>query len=220
MALITYLTKAQRYQNIMTDEYETLPFDDLALIDEYFSWKKARYEAKYENGMYYCSTLEEWCGVPESKLAHKYVVNYYHEHFKERPMYHEMIGETEGYSIFTSLARLVKMNQLFDWLIKNVMNNEINKEHYEITKSHLEDLLKACAKVKENIQIVNENDYLVDKKCAEKYFPLMKETGYFFGTNEYDHIYARQVIEIVDIVKSILDETNFETEAIYVNTIW
>lgn len=220
MALIMYLTKAPRYQNILTDEYETIPLDDLALIDKYFFWSMRRAEGKTD-----AYTLEEWCGIPESKLPHKYIINYYREFFTEKRFYKEHIGKVTGLSIFNQAARIVKANQLFSWFIENVMDGKVDKEYYEVTKNQLETLLIACEKVLAGCLLQKINDfgdkhYTVNKEIAKQHLPLMKETGYFFGPDKYNSIYAMQVIGAYDTVKQILDATDFEIETVYFNAIW
>ena len=214
MALIMYLTKAPRYQNIMTDEYETIPRDDIVLIDKYFNWKRAKAEGK-DSG----DTLEEWCGIPEDRLAHKYIVNYYGDFYVEKTMYHEYMGEIETYSILDQLARIVKANHIFNWFIHNVMHGVANKDYYEITKDNLESLLNACNKVR-NEFTYNNDKYSVNEAVAEEYLPLMKERGIFFGTDNYDNIYANQVIEAINIINNILATTDFEKETVYFNATW
>lgn len=214
MALIMYLTKAPRYKNIITDEYETIPRDDIVLIDEYFNWKKAKADGK-DCG----STLEEWCGIPASNLAHKYIVNYYRDFYTEKSMYHEYLGDIETYSIFNQLARIVKVNQVFNWFILNVMNGNADKNYHEVTKEHLEDLLTTCEKVKNGFSYHGDK-YIVDEDVAKKYLPIMNERGLFFGTDSYNDIYASQIVDVINIISDILQTTDFERETVYFNAIW
>lgn len=220
MALTMYLIKAPRYQNILTDEYETIPLDDLVLIDKYFFWSMRRAEGKTD-----AYTLEKWCGIPESKLPHKYVVNYYREFFVEKRFYKEHIGNVSGFSIFTQAARIVKANQVFNWFIQNVMEGKADRDYHEISKAQLEALFDACGKVKagcllQEIDGNGENKYIVDEEIGKQHLPLMEETGYFFGPDKYNSIYAMQVINMHVVVKQILDTTDFTKEIVYVNAIW
>lgn len=214
MALIMYLTKAPRYQNIITDEYETISRDDIVLIDKYFNWKRAKAEGK-DSG----NTLEEWCGISEDKLAHKYIVNYYNEFYLKKTVYHEYMGEVETYSIFDQLARMVKANQIFNWFINNVMNNTVDHNYYEVTKENLECLLTACNTV-QNCFDYNDGKYTVNENIAKECLPLMDQRGLFFGTDSYNEVYADQVIETIKIVNNILETTDFEKEVVYFNAIW
>lgn len=215
MALIMYLTRAPRYKNIITDEYETIPRDDIMLIEKYYNWKKARAEGKNSG-----DTLEEWYGVPESKLPHKYIVNYYRDFYTEKNQYVEYIGNTEVYSLFEQLARFVKANQIFNWFIKHVMNDKVDNEYYEVTKEQLESLLEACNRVKDGFTNVGENEYVIDEDVAKEFLPLMKDQGYFFGLDEYSSYYAVQVIATIDAINNILATTDFKKQTIYFNAIW
>lgn len=214
MALIMYLTKAPRYQNIITDEYETIPVSDVVLIEKYFNWRRVRSEGGNSG-----DTLEEWCGIPESKLPHKYVVNHYRDFYTVKTRYSEYAGEIESYGLFEHLARFAKANQIFNWFIKNIMSGQANKEYHEVTKNNLEDLLGACIKV-QNTFVEHEGEYSVNEDVAKETLPLMKERGYFFGTDEYGTIYAHQVIEAINVIKRILTTTDFEKEVVYFVATW
>ena len=220
MALIMYLTKAPRYQNVLTDEYETIPFEDLALVDKYFFWSMRRAEGKTD-----ACTLEEWCGIPESRLPHKYVVNYYGDFFTQKRFYKEYIGNVTGFSIFTQAARIVKANQIFRWFIENVMEGKADKAYHEITREHLEKLTHACRSVRETINRSSNGDnaedqFAVDVDIAKQYLPLMDNPGLFFGTNQYGKVYAADIIRTLRAVEHILHTTNFEKETVYFNAIW
>ena len=214
MALIMYLTRAPRYKNIVTDEYETVPMDDIVLIEKYFNWKRAKEDGK-DSG----DTLEVWCGTPESQLPHKYVVNYYRSFYSVKKMYHEYLGDTEVYSLFEQLARFVKTNQVFAWFIKHVMNGQVDKNYYEVSREHLVNLLDVCNNVINSFGSKGKN-YVVDKDVAKELLPLMDGTGYFFGVDDYNEMYAHQVIAVANTVKTILDTTDFEKQVIYFNAIW
>lgn len=127
--------------------YETIPIKDLALIDKYFFWTMLRYEGKTD-----ACTLEEWCGIPESKLPHKYVVNYYRDYFTEKRFYNEYCGETEGFTIFSQQTRIVKANQIFRWFIEHVMNGRVDEGYHEVTRKQLAKLLHSCKRVREGFK--------------------------------------------------------------------
>lgn len=220
MALIMYLTKAPRYQNVLTDEYETIPFNDLALIDKYYFWTMLRAEGKTN-----AYTMEEWCGIPESKLPHKYVINYYNEFFTEKRFYKEYVGDVTGFTIFTQAARIVKANQILRWFVENVMSGKADKEHHEVTKGQLEQLARACRCVQETFIQVSNGDsenpqFMVEESVAKQYLPIIENPGFFFGTNQYGTVYAADIIRTLRAVEQIIHTTDFEKETVYFNAIW
>ena len=210
VAVIMYFTKVPKYQNILTNEVETLPREDLELIDKYFTWKMVR-----SMGGKAGNTLEEWCGIPQSKLAHKYVVNYYREFFVPRRYYNEYAGYTTASTIFQQLARIPRAPQFIQWFIDNVDNN--TTKYWEISKDQLQDLFLACKKVKFGFisNRKSEEKFLVNKAVAKEYLPLPE----WMSEDAYDHFYASKVIETMEIIRQILFNTDFEKETIYVNYI-
>ena len=220
MALIMYLTKAPKYQDIITDEYVTIPREDIELIDKYFTWGMVRSEGGNAG-----DTLEEWCGIPASKLPHKYIINYYREFFTMKKFYHEYIGDTKGCTIFDQLARIVKANHIFRWFIENVMNGEPDNGYYEVTEEQLIKLLDVCKRVRDGFELIEHDEYYGDKysvneEIAKDLLPLLEEHGYFFGTDHYDINYATHVVEMIDVLVSILRTIDFEKETVYFNAIW
>jgi hypothetical protein len=220
MALIMYLTKAPNYQDIITDEYITIPREDIELIDKYFTWGMVRSEGGNAG-----NTLEEWCGIPASKLPHKYIINHYREFFTMKKFYHEYIGDTKGCTIFDQLARIVKANQIFRWFIENVMDGKPDRQYHEVSARQLFDLLFACKVVRKGFKLIEHDEhygdkYSVNETVARKYLPLLEEQGYFFGSKDYDINYAAHVLEMIDIIENILKTTDFKKETVYFNATW
>ena len=81
MALILYLVKVPRYQNILTERYETIPISDVSLLDSFFYWQQIK-----ELGGKCGNSFEEWCGISESKLPHTYIVNFYNLYMKQQQL--------------------------------------------------------------------------------------------------------------------------------------
>lgn len=208
MALIMYLTRVPRCEDITAEQ--------IVLIENYLEWQ----DENDKNSKYSCDTFEKWCGIPDYKVPNKEYINFYKPYFTKKSMYAEGIGTQECYSIFEQLARLVKTNQIFNWFIKNIMNNYPTKRYYKIAKEHLEELLECCLKVKNRFTLTSDNTYNVDENVAKELLPLLENPGYFFGTNEYDEAYAEQIIKTIDIINNILETTDFEKQTIYFNAIW
>lgn len=214
MALIMYLTKAPRYKNTTIEE--------IKLIESYFHWQ----HEKEIGSRYGGDTFEKWCGHSETELPNSDVVDYYKEFLTKKTTYVEGVGNEEHYSLFTQMARFVKANQILNWFVRNVMDNKLDNEFYEVSKEQLEGFLTTCNEVKDSFTFLRTNEYTkedeyeINEDIADRLLPLMKEKGYFFGSIRYNDLYAEQVIDAANIVKNILDITDFEKETIYFNTIW
>lgn len=213
MALIMYLTKAPKYDNTTAKE--------IMLIEDFLHW---RHENKIKS-RYRCESFEQWGGVSESELPDKYTIEHYRQFYTKKHMYVDGVGQEVCYSIFDQLAHFVKANQVFNWFIKNVMNGNIDNEYYEVTENHLKSLLDVCNKVKEGFNFIGTDDYYgdqydVDVEIASNLLPTMEERGYFFGTGNYGRVYVKQVNEVIDVVKNILETTDFEKETVYFNATW
>lgn len=204
MALIMYFTRAPRYKNIT--------IKDIKMMESYFRWQYEKaIGSRYGNG-----TFENWCGHSESELPETEVIDYYKHFFTKKTIHIEGIGKQESNSVVEQLARLVKTNHIFNWFIKNVMDNVINQEYYEVTKEQLESFLQTCYKVKDTFN----NEHSVDENVAKELLPLMDEAGYFFGPNTYSEFYTDSVVKVIEIVDNILKTTDFEKQTIYFNATW
>ena len=132
MALIMYFNRAPRYDGITAK--------DIKLVESYYAWKKER----ALGGPYSCNTLEEWCGIPESEMPHKYAVNYLLDYMSPKKMYVEGIGETERDSIFEQLGRIANAPHILKWFVDNVMDGKADVGYHEVTSAQLGELLILC----------------------------------------------------------------------------
>lgn len=206
MALIMYFNRAPRYEGITAK--------DIKLVESYYAWKKER----ALDGPYSCNTLEEWCGIPESEMPHKYAVNYLLDFMSPKTMYVEGIGEQERDGIFEQMGRIANAKHIFDWFVKHTMCDNADLEYHEVTQAQLENLLIVCKTVAEGFEIEGD-EYSVNVDIATKVLPLMDGEGYFGGTGDYQHWYAVKVMEMIHIVENILGTTDFEHQAIYFNAL-
>lgn len=213
MALIMYLTKAPRYDNTTAKE--------IMLIEDFLHWL---HEKKIKS-RYSCESFEQWGGVSESELPDKYTIEYYRQFLTKKSMYVEGVGQQTCDSIFDQLARFIKANPIFNWFIQNVMNNNIDKEYYEVTENNLKNLLEVCNKVREGFTFVKTDSYYGDEyevnvEVAKEVLPTVDDAGYVFGPHNYGRAYVNQIINTIDVVNKILETTDFEKETVYLNAIW
>ena len=215
MALIMHFIRVPRYKDDIKKKYETLPFKDLQIINEYFDWKRLR-----ALGQTNCDSLKDWCGVLEDDMPHKYVVNYYADFYNYRKVYNDYDGSiVETYSIFEDLARFVKANQIFNWLIKNVTDGKIDKDYHEISEDNMKKFYKALKKIRRHATLDGDG-YHVNEEDAKENVPVMDDPPVFWGVKEYNELYAEQVVKAYELVNKILCTTDFEKESIYFVASW
>lgn len=192
MALIMYFNRAPRCEGITAK--------DIKLVESYYAWKKER----ALGGPYSCDTLEEWCGIPESEMPHKYTVNYLLDFMSPKKMYVEGIGEQERDSIFEQMGRIANAPHILKWFVDNVMGGKADTEYHEITNEQLSNLFHVCV----DIDVFNSDE---DKEYVKSALPL---TG-----DAYDDFYMTKVRETAEVLSRILCTTNFDVQAIYFNAI-
>lgn len=202
MAIIMYFNRAPRIEGVTAK--------DIKLVESYYAWKKER----ALDGPYSCDTLEEWCGVPETEMPHKHIVNYLLDYMSPKKMYVEGIGEQERDSIFEQLARIANAPHILKWFADNIMDGNADTEYHEVTMQQLMALGGSCMIVSYYSQYDGER-YIVDKAYAEKELPLMGEVS----DDAYDDFYMEKVMETAKMVNDILSTTDFETQTIYFNAI-
>lgn len=135
-----------------------------------------------------------------------------------------------------------KANQIHNWFVQNVQEGVDDCNYYEVSKDNLERLLKICRVVKENSELIKgkvNNGYTFEKnengEFVKKYFIedgyVIKDTiiakellpcvsGFFFGNEDYDEYYYRQIENTIKQLEKILKETNFDEELIEYSSSW
>lgn len=218
MGLDMALYRMPRYKNTTASE--------VSAIENYLDWLKA----KKEGSEYANCTLKEWCGVDESELPSKDVIEFY-KSFNSADKYgYERIMEEVGY--------WRKANQIHNFFVENVQCGEDDcSYHNECTKEILEDLLDRCYKVLTGSimmlgQVKNGQQYvdgkwvdcmepgkvIINPEVAEELLPSCG--GFFFGSTEYDEYYIQDIENTIEIIKKVLATTDFETQAIYYVSSW
>lgn len=93
-----------------------------------------------------------------------------------------------------------KANQIHNWFVQNVQNGNDDCRSYYVGSSQLEDLVNRCKEV------------LEDNSKAEELLP--SQSGFFFGSTEYDEWYFKDLENTVELVGGILEEMK-ENDAYY-----
>ena len=82
----------------------------------------------------------------------------------------------------------------------------------EICRSQVEDLIDACKTVLASRYA--ENGHMI----AESVLPT--QSGFFFGSTQYDKYYYYDVEDVLNTFSTILNEFDFDNDVLYMNCWW
>ena len=112
-------------------------------------------------------------------------------------------GENEG----AEVAYWRKANQVRQWFVDHAgYNADANCEEHPITKSILERLVSDCKTV------------LADHSKAEEVLPT--QSGFFFGSTDYDDWYFNDLTNTVEQVEKVVADTDWNNEEVYYYEWW
>lgn len=109
-------------------------------------------------------------------------------------------------SLFEEVGYWRKANAIHQWFVENVQNGVDNCGQYEVEKKKLEELLAYCKEIIE------------DHSKAEELLPT--QSGFFFGSTEYDEWYFEYIKDTINILEKVLEETDFDREMITYQSSW
>lgn len=212
MGLDMYLNKYPRYKDATADDFN--------MIENYLEWKESNKNC----------TFEEWCGGDESKVRTD-LIDFYKQ--KKYTRHFDWDYDT----IFTEIAYWRKANEIHNYFVEYVQHGVDDCGTYDVSKKQLEDLLYKCKEVEriavlEKSKVVNgytfENgkeipmyeDGEVIANAEEVAAILPTQGGFFFGSTDYDKYYMEDIKYTIDILEKILEETDFDTEAVCYHSSW
>lgn len=100
-----------------------------------------------------------------------------------------------------------KANQIRQWFVDHTdLMYDDNCRIIELSKEELKNLLNDCLSVTK------------DHSLARKLLPT--QSGFFFGSTDYDEWYFKEVSRTADELQKILKETDFDTEVIEYGEWW
>lgn len=110
--------------------------------------------------------------------------------------YHSEYDEEEdndkSYYIMTEEIYWRKANQIHRWFVENVQNGVDNCAMYYVSKESLYKLKELCEKV------------LEDTSLAPSYLPT--QSGFFFGSTDYDSFYFDGLKYTIEKINELLKE--------------
>ena len=110
---------------------------------------------------------------------------------------------------FEDVGRWRKVNQIHSWFVQNCQGGVDECQLTLVTKQKLEELLVICMDVSKN----KDNISLAKKE-------LPTQSGFFFGSTEYDEYYFQEIDETIEILKKVIEETDFENQVITYQSSW
>jgi hypothetical protein len=99
-----------------------------------------------------------------------------------------------------------KANQIHAWFVHNVQGDKDECQKAYVTKDDLEALFTACKAVHE------------DHSKAGALLP--PQSGFFFGSTDFDEWYFSDIEETLKIVGGVLETTNWDLSDIYYRSSW
>ena len=98
-----------------------------------------------------------------------------------------------------------KNNHIHNWFVTNIQNGNDDCGDYYVSKENLEELLGVCKQVLENHEL------------AEQLLPT--QSGFFFGSTEYNEYYFKSVEYTVKLIEEIFEEDpEFENDYYYTSS--
>lgn len=178
-------------------------FEDVKRVDKLLNGENYKeYEKKFENLMFECGS----------------------EDFKYK-------------SIFGEVAYWRKANAIHKWFVDNVQDGIDDCGYYEISKEKIQELRQVCTKVLNSSSLINgqicvgerlvddkwekilENGLILkDTEVAEELLPT--ESGFFFGSTDYDEYYLRDIIYTADMCEAILNFFPWENCYLLYHSSW
>jgi len=108
-------------------------------------------------------------------------------------------GENPVQEVKAEIGYWRKANQIHNWFVNNVQNGEDDCRSYYVDRKQLEQLKSLCQQV------------LEDKSLADKLLPT--QSGFFFGSTEYEGYYftdLEDTVKIIDNALALPDGWTFE----------
>lgn len=226
MGLDSYLYRMPRYKGTTAHE--------VYAIEEYLNWQRN----KAEGNEYANCTFEKWCGIDESELPSKEVVDYYKKFYDDRYYAWDTDHKYGHRGIIEQVGYWRKANQIHNFFIKSVQDGEDDCEyHHECTKEVLENLLHTCRIVLGSCAttygkvhngdmgtpngwepIYEDGQVVIDPSVAEELLPCC--SGFFFGGSDYDEYYVSDIVNTIKILEEVLATTDFETQMVFYRSSW
>lgn len=183
-------------------------------------------------------TFEDWCGYHGNiknvekayEIIKPYIETKYYVWDSKHKYPHKSSIEEIGY--------WRKANHIHAYFVDMVQDGEDDCcYHNEVTKDILLDLKDRCEKIIEScplvdgeinngyefkdgqkMPIIEQGKVMTNIEVAEDLLPT--QSGFFFGSEDYDEDYMRDIEDTLEIINKALKETDFDNEMLYYVSSW
>lgn len=97
-----------------------------------------------------------------------------------------------------------KFNALHNWFVQNIQNGVDKCEEHLLSEDKVKELLELL-------------ESLIPENCQEK---LPTKSGFFFGTDDYDEYYWKDVKDTIVMMKYLLLSVDFREESLVYCSSW
>jgi len=148
-------------------------------------------------------TQEDW-----DRVSEKFEEQYDKFNFGDLVEKAEVLKRGDDRFPYKSLTQEVsywrKCNALHAWFVHNIQADEDDCGEYLVSKKTLEELLELLKKI--------------TKRNAKKLLPA--QSGFFFGSTDYDEWYFNGVKETIDKLSTVIETFDFDNYELLYHSSW
>ena len=206
MGLDMFLFRMPRYK-------DTTP-RQIRAIEENIKWQDAIAAGKCDRSM----SMQEWSGYSHDDLPSEDAFYHYVPFCVTRYASWDTEKKYPNKKIIETVAYWRKANHIHHWFVVHVQDGEDDcGYHDEVTAETLRKLLADCKSVLQKVKYLSDGEVVVPTSARNI---LPTSVGFFFGSYEYDCYYLEAIKDTIEMVRKILEETDFETQMIYYVSSW
>lgn len=221
MGLDMYINKTKRINGAS--------LKDIMNLSLYFAYEHRSKEYKHD-------TFEEYTGISLHDVNANLIEAYRSEYIKRFGVYDEK-KEYGYYELYQMIGYWRKANQIHNWFVQNIQNGKDDCECYELTKDNCEKLLELCIMVRDASELIEGDVYsyssyengksvkhyekgrvIKDPTVAKQLLPCVN--GFFFGSDEYDEWYLKNICDTIECMRKILNTVDFDKEIVWYQASW
>lgn len=124
---------------------------------------------------------------------------------KANELFAPLRGDMMVKQIICEAAYWRKANHIHKWFVDNVQDGEDNCQEYYVHHEQIKELIDLCKKIGKS------------KKRAAELLPT--QSGFFFGSTEYDQYYFSDLRDTIKQLTPLLDE-KFSGWSFYYTSSW